>query len=296
MKSIDQILSEAKEHDGHHAVVPKAKGGKYTEENISHKMTASEHRDHHGNTPNRTPELEALKSMVEQRGRYIKTQVGLQNKLVAFKRHMDDMPEDEMDSYLETISYYSDKVDGMDKRIKDYIKDLEMPIITRLRKIKGIGDLYIAVLITFLNPYEAPHISSFWAFVGYHGDSTQRYVKGQKGGGHKGLRTELFKIASNFLRNKNEHYTRIFYEERERLENCDNPCKDRMKGGAIKMTTWKETSPNHRRFAATRKMMKIFLAHLWLVWREIEGLPISEPYAQAKLGHNHIMKPEDFGW
>jgi len=44
---------------------------------------------------------------------------------------------------------------------------------------------------------------------------------------------------------------------------------------------------------ALRKMIKIFLQCLWLVWREAEGLPVSEPYVKSHLGHQHILTPWD---
>lgn len=43
----------------------------------------------------------------------------------------------------------------------------------------------------------------------------------------------------------------------------------------------------HRHMAATRYMVKMFLLELWTTWRELEGLPVTEPYAQAKLGIKH---------
>ncbi|MBA7714654.1 hypothetical protein ES703_123684 [subsurface metagenome] len=42
---------------------------------------------------------------------------------------------------------------------------------------------------------------------------------------------------------------------------------------------------------ATRKMIQLFLACLWLVWREAEGLPITKPYAIEKLGHTKAISP-----
>ncbi len=49
----------------------------------------------------------------------------------------------------------------------------------------------------------------------------------------------------------------------------------------------------HVHMQAIRKMIKLFLSHLWLVWRKAEGLPISQPYAHDKLGHTHIIDPWD---
>lgn len=48
--------------------------------------------------------------------------------------------------------------------------------------------------------------------------------------------------------------------------------------------------------AARRKVMKLFLSHLWVVWRTLEKLPVTLPYAIEKLGHEHLKTPEQFGW
>ena len=41
-------------------------------------------------------------------------------------------------------------------------------------------------------------------------------------------------------------------------------------------------------------MVKIFLQHLWLKWRELEGLPISKPYSIERLGHAEYISAEEF--
>jgi hypothetical protein len=38
-------------------------------------------------------------------------------------------------------------------------------------------------------------------------------------------------------------------------------------------------APGRRHLTALRKTEKLFLAHLWLVWRSAVGLPVTEPYA-----------------
>ncbi len=38
-------------------------------------------------------------------------------------------------------------------------------------------------------------------------------------------------------------------------------------------------------------MVKLFLACLWLVWREAEGLPSRSPYAIEKKGHSTVISP-----
>jgi len=41
---------------------------------------------------------------------------------------------------------------------------------------------------------------------------------------------------------------------------------------------------------AIRKVVKIFLAHVWLRWRELEGLTIELPYSLTVLGHTGIIE------
>jgi len=47
-------------------------------------------------------------------------------------------------------------------------------------------------------------------------------------------------------------------------------------------------SEGHIHSMALRKMIKLFLACLWLVWREAEGLPLTAPFAVAREGHSLI--------
>jgi hypothetical protein len=44
---------------------------------------------------------------------------------------------------------------------------------------------------------------------------------------------------------------------------------------------------------ALRKMVKLFLACLWLEWRKAEGLPLTKPYAIEQLGHDSFISPEE---
>lgn len=52
-------------------------------------------------------------------------------------------------------------------------------------------------------------------------------------------------------------------------------------------------SEGHVHNQALRKMIKLFLACLWLSWREAAGLPTRTPYAIEYQGHTHIINPWD---
>lgn len=44
---------------------------------------------------------------------------------------------------------------------------------------------------------------------------------------------------------------------------------------------------------ARRKMIKIFLSHLWVTWRKMEGLPVTRPYIFDIGGHSNYIEPPD---
>jgi hypothetical protein len=54
-----------------------------------------------------------------------------------------------------------------------------------------------------------------------------------------------------------------------------------------KFVTSNIISDNHIKNMSIRYMLKIFLLDLWSKWRELEGLPVSAPYEEDKLGIVH---------
>ena len=87
------------------------------------------------------------------------------------------------------------------------------------------------------------------------------------------LKTKLSGVlGASFLKSKNELYATSYYEYKERLENHVDH-KNKTKG--------------HRHNMAIRYMIKRFLADLHVVWRTQEGLSVSVPYSEAKLGMKH---------
>jgi len=59
------------------------------------------------------------------------------------------------------------------------------------------------------------------------------------------------------------------------------------KGGTVVET--KGTAHIHA--MAQRKMVKVFLQHLWVQWRTMEGLSISMPYVIDRLKHSDYIQP-----
>lgn len=104
-----------------------------------------------------------------------------------------------------------------------------------------------------------------------------------------------FKVASQFIK-QGDFYRKLYEEFRDAYEARPDLKEevDEKKGKPAKakhgeVTETKGTLHIHR--MAQRKMVKIFLQHLWVTWRELEGLPVTMPYAISVLGHGDYIKP-----
>ena len=89
------------------------------------------------------------------------------------------------------------------------------------------------------------------------------------------LKSLCYLVTEQFIKQQTPGYVDVYYEEKER--------QARLNPDLTKLHI-------HRR--AMRKVSKILLQHLWVTWREMEGLPVSEPYAHAILLHTHCIEPE----
>lgn len=163
-----------------------------------------------------------------------------------------------------------------------------------LKGVKGIGPAMAGVIVAEINIEKARHPSSIWKYAGLDvGDDgmgrsrrSEHLVKVQykdKNGKdaernsitfNPFLKTKLIGVlGSSFLKCKSP-YSEIYYNTRTRLESH-----------AVYGTD--EISKGRRHNMAMRKMVKMFLIDLYVKWRTIEGLTVSLPYHEAKLGLVH---------
>lgn len=169
----------------------------------------------------------------------------------------------------------------------------EIPIYKHfLKGIKGIGPAMAGVIVSELDPHKAKHPSSFVKYAGLDvapdgkGRSRRKehLVKREyvNSAGEKAerdgitfnafLKTKLIGVlGGSFLKSKSS-YADVYYNTKHRLENH---------------AIYKDVSKGHRHNMAVRKMIVIFLIDLHIKWRELEGLPVSVPYCEAKLGLKH---------
>jgi len=124
------------------------------------------------------------------------------------------------------------------------------------------------------------NISKWWAFMGRHtvdGVMPKRKAGAMSNWSTKG-RTLGYQIGDQFNRQADDHPYKAFMLERKRKHSLKHP--DWTKG--------------HIHNAAKNEAVKLFLAHFWVVAREIDELPVTDPYAGAIMGHTGIIRP--FYW
>ena len=280
-------------HDTHR-LIPKKDGGDYVKGNVI-VTTPIVHMATHKTLREREADLEELKSLVDYRNQVMKTVVGIRNRMLAVKRRTDYMDQFLVDFLKESLTPYEDKLKEKDKKIKSHLDSMDLPIISILKNIDGVGPITIANLINYIDISKAQYASSLWAYVGYDKPSYERYTKNVASGGNKTLRTALFNTASSFLRGQTV-YSEIYNNAKAKYKASEKMTKSRNTQGKLIECKWKETKDCHKHGAAMRKMMKHFLADLWYVWRTVEGFDVPPLYVESKLGHKGIIKPQERGW
>jgi len=196
----------------------------------------------------------------------------------------------------------------LENQIKLYIQHkIKKELIwqTYLKGIRGIGPILSGGLISWLDPAKAKHISSFWKYCGLHVKDGHA-VKRQKGihlDYNPKAKLLCWKIADSFIKQRTPFYRDLYDQTKiedasklgnpqENPENCPqySECVKRLGKTAsrLKRESKKPSCKKHIDYRARRKMIKRFLSDLWIQWRTLEKLPISEPYAIAILKHGAI--------
>ncbi len=173
--------------------------------------------------------------------------------------------------------------------------------------VKGVGPAMAGVIISEFDIHKARYPSSMWAYAGLdvapngagrsrkkeHLVEREYTDKDGKPATRVGitfnpwLKTKLLGVlASSFMRTGDSPYATIYRDYKHRMESHARygVANDDVKDDAGK----KITSKGRRHNMAMRYMIKMFLVDLYKAWRQIEGLPVSPPYSEAKLKITHV--------
>ena len=207
-----------------------------------------------------------------------------------------------------------DQEAAIEKNLKKLLK--RFPIYTEwLVNVKGVGTITAAKIIGSIDIHKATTASKIWQYCGMNPgmvrgkkrikkgeDSfeiiqTDELIRGDRMTAdfvapfNKDMRTALCGVlADGFIKAQAPYAMEHYYPYKERLANSENTVMEISRPGAKPAPVkWKDAKPAHRDRAAKRKMIKAFLADLYVAWRTIEGLPVRPPYQEQYLGHKHAV-------
>jgi len=182
-----------------------------------------------------------------------------------------------------------------------------------LKDVKGCGEITAAALWALVDIEKAKRVSNLWSFAGHGLDSEgrpQRLQKGVKRNWCNRLKTVIWNCGESMVK-RGAGYRELYdrFKEDEIRNRFTEVAADQTAGyllaepigkhkvgyyvsdGAAAARIAKlvgnrmvkvERKPGHVNSRAKRRMRKVFLAHVWQVWREKDGLPVEPVYILAK--------------
>lgn len=179
-----------------------------------------------------------------------------------------------------TIQHYMDRFEALEKEvaceIAETVKDHEM--WPWFKSVKGIGPGLAGCLLAHVDIEKANSVSALWKYagMGVTDGEHDRPRKGEKLPYNAELKRICYLIGTSFLKSNSPY--RAEYDEAK----------------AYYQRTKTDWAPKRIDAAARRKMVKLFLSHFWVAYREKRGLPVRQPYAMQVLNHDGYKSPDEY--
>jgi hypothetical protein len=122
--------------------------------------------------------------------------------------------------------------------------------------------------------------------------TSQRRIAGQLIDYNPGFKDLCYLIGEQFVKQSESPYRKLYeqyYLEYSTLPDLAKERDEKKKDPVDGKMGSKGTA--HIYNMSRRRAVKMFIAHMWQVWRELEGLPTPDPYG---FGHDHVDKIEPF--
>ena len=277
-------------------ITPRTLGGTYDQEENVRVLDPREHMKHHGILRDRPAQMEALKSIFDDRVQTMRLMLKVNNQILAYDRRTDNRNEDTSAWLQEQVKPFQSRLGTIDSALSDLIQAYDDPVVRAALAVPGIGLITVAALTVYVDIKKAESPSSLWKYVGIHCPSGERYTKGEAGGGNKTLRTVLWNTANTLMKMRSSPYRQVYDAAKLRLSISEKIVASRNTEGKLVNVAWKDAKPSHRHGAALRAIMKHLLVDYWLTGRAIKGLSTKTIYAEGMLVHTHIIPPEERGW
>lgn len=247
---------------------------------------------------------ELLRPLIDTRDRQIqKSRIAFANRVQAIEEGRDEASSVVLSLLKKYEQRFRDLEDELNSDIMIIAK--EIPIIQELVNVKGISWILAGRLVGMIDISIPSTPSALWRYCGLgvlpwcedcekfleggtkvcpHCDGknivmkAERLVKGEAAHFSKRLKTTCYNIGTSFLKCNSTY--RLIYDRARASYDESRP----------------EWNDMRKHFSGLRKMVKLFLSHLWERWRIEEGLPTRTPYAIHYLDHEDYLSPEQFGW
>lgn len=265
-------------------------------------------------TEERTPEHHPLRYLTDLYDQAQKLRIGVDNRIRAASQGADGGdPDPELREVATDMLAVERKIF---RRMKREIKD--HPAWPWMEGVKGIGPTLGTKILGLIGQIETfDTVSKLWAFSGYavRDGKRERPVKGKKIGYSVRLKTALYLAGDSFVKSRSP-YRDLYDDRKERylrdkqlvvirrlVPEADSPDEEllvskAMRARLVKLCNEREEgaawTDGHVEAAARRYMVKIFVSHLWEVWREEEGFPTRPPYALEYLNHSTYHDPWEY--
>lgn len=171
------------------------------------------------------------------------------------------------------------------------------PIWAWLQQIKGIDVNTAAGLVAFIDKLGIKNIntvSSLWHYFGVHvenGKAVRRAHGEAMTYNPEAKSLVLGVIADSFIKQRTPLYRPLYDTEKEKQLAKTYPTHELASKWHGYTVTDTHLSQGHANNRAKRKTMKIFLSHLWVIWRQLEGLETRPPFVHEQLKHEGYIKP-----
>ena len=166
-----------------------------------------------------------------------------------------------------------------------------------LSKVYGIGPCLAGGIISWIGDVKRfETVSKLWRYFGLAviNGKSERLKAGEKIHYNPKCKILAWKVGQSFVKVGKAY--RGLYDNKVAFYKAKGGCggEHEREGEEGKRVKKPCVETGHIHNMAIRAVVKIFLQHVWCSWREIEGLPVTEPYPIAKLGHTTYYRWQDF--
>ena len=245
---------------------------------------------------------EAAKTLSQSEARYyVDTYYKVQDARIRSKNQERAAGQSEEVEPNALDTYLGDQFTTLEKEIAKALKKYceAQPIGEWLMSITGIGAVIAAGLISRIDIEKAENISSLWRYAGYSPGQKRR--KGELADWNPNLKRICWLSGQSFVKvsgNEKAKYGKLYQSRKaqEQAHNDNGMFKAQAEAALTNKKYGKDTEaykaysegklpPAHIQARAERYAVKMLLSDLWLKWREIEGLPVSDCWVKVHGGH-----------